>query len=129
HSRDVGRLTLLHELRAQDTRTGRPGRLSRRLRRALFEPPRAARQAFAVVVLADHLAALAVEDHHRRDAAPALPTGPTARVWRGGGGGECAIKGTAGAVSRLGPTRAWFCTTRARVGTGGVPEGDGGGGS
>src|SRR5262249_60332698 len=86
HSRDVGRLTLLHELRAQDTRTGRPGRLSRRLRRALFEPPRAARQAFAGVVLADHLAALAVEDHHRRDAAPALPTGPTERVWRGVGG-------------------------------------------
>jgi hypothetical protein len=50
----------------------------------LLEPPRAARPAFAVVVLADHRAALPVEDHHRRGAAPALPTRLAKRVGREG---------------------------------------------
>src|SRR5262245_9858654 len=40
---------------------------------ALLEPSRATRPAFAVVVLADYLAALPVEDHHRRGAASAPP--------------------------------------------------------
>jgi hypothetical protein len=57
------------------TRTRRP-RLSAAAPRALLEPPCAACQAFAVVVVTDHLAALAVEDHHGRGAAPALPTQP-----------------------------------------------------
>ena len=39
-----------------------------------------------MVVLAAHRAALPVEDHHRRSAASALPTGATERVWREGSG-------------------------------------------
>jgi hypothetical protein len=49
----------------------------------LFEPPRAAGEAFAVVVLTDHLSPLAVEDHHGRGAAPALPARLAERVRQG----------------------------------------------
>jgi hypothetical protein len=47
----------------------------------LLEPARAARPAFAVIVLADQ-AALPVEDHHGRVAAPALPARLVDRVGR-----------------------------------------------
>jgi hypothetical protein len=56
--------------------------------RALFEPSRAARPAFAVVVLPHHLAALTVENHHRGGAPPALPTRAPERVRRQSGGGD-----------------------------------------
>jgi hypothetical protein len=52
--------------------------------RALLEPPCAARPAFAVVVRADHLAALPVENHHLRATAPAPPARLVERVGRGG---------------------------------------------
>src|SRR4029077_6404763 len=52
-----------------------------------------------VVVVADHLAAFTVKDHHRRGAAPALPTRVATRVRREVGGVDgrtchgCPIKG------------------------------------
>src|SRR5262249_39700780 len=57
----------------RSTLTRRPPR-SAAAPRTLLEPPRAARPALAVIVRADHRAALPVEDHHCRGAAPALPT-------------------------------------------------------
>ena len=54
--------------------------------RASLEPPRAARPTFAVVVLADHLGAVAVKDHHLRATPPTLPARLVERVGRESGG-------------------------------------------
>src|SRR5262245_15666220 len=53
-----------------------------RLLRALLEPPRAAREAFPVIVLPDYLATVAVEDDERRGATPVAVARLAERVRR-----------------------------------------------
>src|SRR5262249_14946437 len=88
HAQEAGPALSARSIRAKTSRArARPaGSSESRLRgaapRALLQPSRAAREALAMVVLAGHLAAVAIEDDERWGAPPALTARLAKRVRR-----------------------------------------------